>query len=348
MSKSNTSLLLLASSAMDVQEQMPKRVKNQEVAELGIALQKAETTADYDRMLDILNALGKLEMTVDILVQVKIGFVVQKFRKHTNATVAKVAESLVKKWREFAIRQGAVVPHTPAKTNVQVAKPTATARPAATVNGAKDPPEKQKEKHVSPVEKTRQKKQHPRAELGGKESNALTAVKQPGSKKQTRGEDALMSMNDADKPVKTPEQKPKAVHTPIPVPPRVKIVTQTPLANKEVNLKPLNVPDTIEEYDSSVAPTAPRHYLSIFYDDHREQVSQENVELADLEINQLMDQMWMKLPAVEKLDYKYRALEEEARCMDEMERFKAYRKAWRKHRKGLVVPKKKAASGKAK
>jgi len=78
----------------------------EEVARLQRALTKAQENMDWARMVDVLNTLSETEVTVATLEELKIGAVVAKYRKHTEATIAEAAKALVKKWKQLASEAG--------------------------------------------------------------------------------------------------------------------------------------------------------------------------------------------------------------------------------------------------
>ncbi|KAG5185244.1 transcription factor S-II-domain-containing protein [Tribonema minus] len=77
-----------------------------EVAELRDAMEKAVTKADAPRVCDILSQLEKVDMTVDIMAESKIGSAVSKLRKHADSRVAGQAKALVKVWKQLAQAAG--------------------------------------------------------------------------------------------------------------------------------------------------------------------------------------------------------------------------------------------------
>uniref|UniRef100_A0A7S3NK08 Transcription elongation factor S-II n=1 Tax=Aureoumbra lagunensis TaxID=44058 RepID=A0A7S3NK08_9STRA len=70
------------------------------------ALKGAAEKDDAERMADILEALTKTEITMEVLEELKIGAVVASYRKHSDTSVATKAKTLVKKWKEMAAAAG--------------------------------------------------------------------------------------------------------------------------------------------------------------------------------------------------------------------------------------------------
>ncbi|CAB1116840.1 unnamed protein product [Ectocarpus sp. CCAP 1310/34] len=77
-----------------------------ETAALRRQLEKAVSTEDVERIGDVLSSLGKVEVTLAVLQESKVGATVSKLKKHADEEVSKSAKALVKKWKRVAEASG--------------------------------------------------------------------------------------------------------------------------------------------------------------------------------------------------------------------------------------------------
>ncbi|CAM9631609.1 unnamed protein product, partial [Ectocarpus sp. 13 AM-2016] len=77
-----------------------------ETAALRRHLEKAVSTEDVERIGDVLSSLGKVEVTLAVLRESKVGAMVSKLKKHADEEVSKSAKALVKKWKRVAEASG--------------------------------------------------------------------------------------------------------------------------------------------------------------------------------------------------------------------------------------------------
>lgn len=61
---------------------------------------------DVERMGDVLNHLGNVQVTLAVLQESKVGATVSKLKKHSNEGVSNSAKALVKKWKRVAEASG--------------------------------------------------------------------------------------------------------------------------------------------------------------------------------------------------------------------------------------------------
>ena len=109
--------------------------------ELQKQLMKAD---DTDRQLDLLNALSKMDMTCDILVETKVGTVVKPLKKSEDATLAAAAKELMKAWKAVynaaagASEKQPPPPPRPQKAVEESAKSASSS--SSSLSAAKPPP----------------------------------------------------------------------------------------------------------------------------------------------------------------------------------------------------------------
>ncbi|CBJ32824.1 conserved unknown protein [Ectocarpus siliculosus] len=77
-----------------------------ETAVLRRQLEKAVSAEDVERIADVLGSLGKVEVTLAVLQESKVGATVSKLKKHADEEVSKSAKALVKKWKRVAEASG--------------------------------------------------------------------------------------------------------------------------------------------------------------------------------------------------------------------------------------------------
>lgn len=64
---------------------------------------------DVERIGDVLSSLGKVEVTLAVLRESKVGATVSKLKKHADEEISKSAKALVKKWKRVAEASGVQV-----------------------------------------------------------------------------------------------------------------------------------------------------------------------------------------------------------------------------------------------
>ncbi|CAN0020781.1 unnamed protein product, partial [Ectocarpus fasciculatus] len=77
-----------------------------ETAALRRQLEKAVSSEDVERIGDVLNSLGKMDVTLAVLQESKVGATVSKLKKHADGGVSNSAKALVKKWKRVAEASG--------------------------------------------------------------------------------------------------------------------------------------------------------------------------------------------------------------------------------------------------
>ncbi|CAN0260896.1 unnamed protein product [Ectocarpus sp. 6 AP-2014] len=77
-----------------------------ETAALRRQLEKAVSAEDVERIGDVLGSLGKVEVTLAVLQESKVGATVSKLKKHADEEVSKSAKALIKKWKRVAEASG--------------------------------------------------------------------------------------------------------------------------------------------------------------------------------------------------------------------------------------------------
>eukprot|EP00904_Undaria_pinnatifida_P001037 jgi/Undpi1/10934/HiC_scaffold_3.g01460.m1 len=104
-------------------------------------LEKAVSGEDVERVTDVLESLGGVNMTLALLKESKVGSAVAKLKKHADERVSNSAKALVRKWKKVAEAsgvQGTAKPEKPASPKGAMTAATVVSQSAKPTDAGKE------------------------------------------------------------------------------------------------------------------------------------------------------------------------------------------------------------------